>query len=104
MIELSSDNFEQFIKNAKVPVLVDFWAPWCSPCKAISPSLEKLSKEFEGRAIVAKLNIDEAQDLATQQGIMSIPALIIFSGGVSVKKTVGAQSYEKLQEFMNSGL
>ena len=87
---LTATNFEQEVLNSDVPVLVDFWAEWCGPCKAIGPSIEQLAQEYSGRAKVYKLNVDEEGDIAMRYGIMSIPALLVFKGGKVVDQMVGA--------------
>jgi thioredoxin 1 len=89
-LSIDSSRFETEVINSEVPVLVDFWAEWCGPCKAIGPSIEKLAEEFEGRAKVFKLDVDSEGDLAMKYGIMSIPALVLFKGGKDVDRMVGA--------------
>ena len=103
MIELNESNYSDFVKASNLPILIDFWAPWCSPCRAITPILERLSKEFEGKLLVAKVNVDDNQDLAQKFSVMSIPTLIIVNGEKTVS-TVGALSYERLVEFVKGGL
>lgn len=97
-IVLTDANFEQTIRDSKVPVLVDFWAVWCSPCKMIAPHVAALAQEFAGRALVAKVNVDENPRVAGQFGIMSIPTLLIFSGGRVVDQVVGAQPASVLRQ------
>lgn len=97
-VVLTDANFEQTIRNSKVPVLVDFWAVWCSPCKMIAPHVAALAQEFAGRALVAKVNVDENPRVAGQFGIMSIPTLLIFSGGKVVDQVVGAQPASVLRQ------
>lgn len=96
VIELNSDNFQQFVKNHDV-VLVDFWAPWCSPCLLITPIIEELEKEMEG-VTFAKLNVDENQEIARMFGIMSIPTLMIFKRGEMVDMVVGVMAKDALRE------
>jgi len=97
-IVLTDATFEQTIRDSKVPVLVDFWAVWCGPCKMIAPHVAALAQEFAGRAIVAKLNVDENPRVAQQYGIMGIPTLLIFSGGRVVDQAIGAQPASVLRQ------
>ncbi len=88
-LELNDSNFDEAIKGDK-PVLVDFWAEWCGPCKMIGPVVEELAGDYEGKAIVAKVNVDENPQVAGRYGIRSIPTLLVFKGGEIVDKQVGA--------------
>lgn len=96
-LTLTDANFDQTIQRP-VPVLVDFWAPWCGPCRMVAPSVEKLAQEFAGGAIVGKLNVDENPMTAQRYRVMSIPTLIIFKNGQPVDQIVGAQPYSVLQQ------
>jgi len=104
-LELNAQNFEETIKNNEV-VLVDFWAPWCGPCRMIAPIIEELSKEYEGKVVVGKVNTDEAGEIAAQFGIRSIPTVIFFKNGEAADAMIGAapkQMYvEKLEALLNS--
>lgn len=90
VVHVTEKNYETEILKSPVPVLVDFWAEWCGPCRAIAPVLEDVAKELDGKLKVAKVNVDEAQDLAAQYHIMSIPTLLIFKQGEAVDQFVGA--------------
>lgn len=86
---VDSSNFDIEVLKSDVPVLVDFWAPWCGPCKAIAPSLDQLSTEYAGKAKIVKLDVDENQEISNRYGVMSIPALLVFKNGEVVDRMVG---------------
>ena len=90
-LKLTQDNFEQEVLKADKPVLVDCWAPWCGPCRMVSPIVEEIAGEVAGRAKVGKVNVDEEPELAARYGVMSIPTLIVVKDGKVVSSTVGAQ-------------
>lgn len=98
MLELTKDNFEQEVINSDVPVIVDFWAEWCGPCKTMAPVFEETSKDYEGKVKFAKLNVEEHNDLAAKHGVMSIPTMVIFKDGKELDRIVGAMPKEKLKE------
>jgi thioredoxin 1 len=99
-VVLTDQTFDQVVGASAMPVLVDFWAPWCGPCRMVAPAVETLAKEFAGRAVVAKLNVDEHQRAAQRFGISSIPALYIFKGGKVVERLVGAQPESVLRQAL----
>ena len=89
-VHVSDDAFEKTVLQSKIPVLVDFWAPWCGPCKMIAPAVEELAKEYDGKALIAKVNTDNDPLWASRFGIQGIPTLIIFKDGKEVDRVVGA--------------
>ena len=100
-VELNGNNFQQEVLESSIPVLVDFWASWCMPCRMLAPTIEKLAEENQGKLKVCKLNTDENQNISAQYGIQGIPTLIIFKEGKEVGRTVGVMSKEKLQEKLD---
>ncbi len=89
LIELTDENFDETIHNTPAPVVVDFWAPWCGPCKMMAPILEEIAEEYDSKAVVAKLNTDEARESAMEFNISAIPTVILFNNGQVEKKWVG---------------
>ncbi len=101
-MKITTENFEKEVLNSEVPVLVDFFATWCGPCKMMSPIVEELAKEMKGKAKVYKVDTDEEQNLALKYGIMSIPTFIVFRNGEPVGKAVGMRDKEELVKLLNS--
>ncbi|MDP8264996.1 MAG: thioredoxin [Candidatus Aceula lacicola] len=101
---LTEQNFEQEVIGSDVPVLVDFGAEWCGPCKMMGPIVDELADELAGKAKVGKVNVDEAQGLAVKYGVMSIPTLILFKNGEAVDQSVGAMAKDQLLERINKNL
>ena len=89
-IEINEDNFEEVVLNSDKPVLVDFWAAWCGPCRMVGPVVEEIAGEYEGQAVVGKVDVDANPNISIQYGIRSIPALLYFKGGEKVDGVVGA--------------
>ncbi|OOZ43129.1 thioredoxin TrxA [Solemya elarraichensis gill symbiont] len=104
IIEVTDDSFEADVLNSSEPVLVDYWAEWCGPCKMITPVLEEIAGEYTGKLKVAKLNIDDNPDTPPKFGIRSIPTLMIFKGGEVEATKVGALSKSQLTAFIDSNL
>ncbi|MBI2074975.1 MAG: thioredoxin [Candidatus Levybacteria bacterium] len=97
-LTITDQNFDSEIAQSKMPALVDFWAPWCAPCRIVGPIVDELAKEYEGKLKVGKLNVDENSQTAAKFGIMSIPSILIFKNGTPVKTIIGAQGKEKLKK------
>ena len=102
MLAINDSNFEEMVINSQIPVLLDFWAPWCGPCRMISPIVEELSKEYEGKWLIAKGNVDESTDIPMKFGIRNIPTLLFFKGGVMKEKMVGSTTKAAIVAKMNS--
>jgi thioredoxin 1 len=101
---LTEANFEQEVVEASVPVLVDFWAEWCGPCKMIAPVIDELAGDYDGRVKFGKVNVDEQQGLATQYGIRAVPTLLIFKAGSVVEQVVGLRSKRDLKANLDKYL
>ncbi len=101
LIELSDASFDETVHNATEPVLVDFWAPWCGPCRMLAPIIEQIADEFAGKAKVCKLNTDDARDTAVEFSISAIPTVILFKDGQVQKKWVGLTSKKDISEAIN---
>lgn len=104
VINLDDSNFEKEVVQAGLPVLVDFWAPWCGPCRMVGPIVEELALDNQGRIQVAKLNVDENQVLSSRFNVRSIPTLLFFKNGQEIKRIVGAQGKAQLQKIVDEVL
>ena len=103
-LNINQNNFQNEILNSDKPVLLDFWAPWCSPCRMVAPIIDQLADEFKGEAIVGKVNIDDNEDAAVRMGVASIPTMIIFKNGQEVERIVGARPRPQLAEMIRRHL
>jgi thioredoxin 1 len=103
-IHVTDESFEEVVLQATVPTLVDFWAPWCGPCRMIAPIVEDLAKAYDGRAVFAKINTDENVEVAGRLGIMGIPTLIVFKDGQEVDRVVGYAPRHVLEQKLNAAL
>jgi thioredoxin 1 len=103
-VHVNDGTFEKAVLKSPVPVIVDFWAPWCGPCRMVAPSLEKLAKEYDGKLLIAKVNTDENQQWAMQYGVRGIPTMLFINGGEVVHEQVGALPYETLKKVADKFL
>ena len=103
-IELTDDNLEETLSGSSVPVLVDYWAEWCGPCKMVAPILEEVASDMSDKLTVGKVDVDENQELAAQLNIMSIPTLVLFKDGEVVDQAIGALSKSQLLSFLEQHL
>lgn len=104
LVILQDATFEKEVLKSDVPVLVDFWAVWCGPCKAIAPAVEELAKQYKGKVKVAKMDVDEHQQVPQQFGIRSIPTLLVFKGGRVVDTIIGAVPKSKIEESLKKAI
>ena len=102
--EVTDQNFESDVLKSDQPVLVDFWAEWCHPCKILAPTVDKVAQEYEGKAKVVKLNVDDSIQTGQKYGIKGIPTLILFKGGVEVDRVVGATSKDNIARMIDKAL
>ena len=100
-VTITSENFES-LKNGDKPLVIDFWATWCGPCRMVAPIISKLAEKYEGKVVVGKCDVEENEDMAVEFGIRNIPTILCFKGGQIANKVVGAQSEAKLDEMIQS--
>jgi thioredoxin 1 len=98
---VTDDTFDAEVSASSIPVVVDFWAEWCGPCKAIGPALDEIAGKLAGKIKVVKVNVDENPDTASKCGVMSVPTLMIFKGGELIARQIGAQPRHKLEQWIN---
>lgn len=103
-VELNEGNFDEIVLKSSKPVLVDFWAGWCGPCKMFAPTIEEVAEDFDGKAVVGKLDIDAAPSIAERYGVMSIPTVVVFNHGNEAARSVGVIPKGKVEKLLNDNL
>jgi thioredoxin 1 len=103
-VEIKEVKFNEMVLQAKMPVLVDFWAPWCGPCRMVAPVVEELANEYDGKVAFVKINVDDNPKIANQYGVMSIPTLIVFKNGQPVSNIVGFRPKAELKKNLDTAL
>jgi len=104
IVQLNSMNWNNIVLNSDMPVLVDFWAEWCGPCRIVGPIVEQLAQSLEGKVKVFKLNVDQNQEIAMKYNVQSIPSLVLFKNGKEIARTIGLSPKEKYEKFVNNAL
>lgn len=99
-LKITRENFENEVMKSNIPVLIDFWAPWCGPCRMMGPIIEQLAEEYEGKAKVGKVNVDEDGELSQEFGVMSIPTIVLVKDGKVVKQAVGARPKAEVEAML----
>lgn len=103
-MQITNVTFDEIVSSNANPVLVDFWAEWCAPCRMLAPTIDQIAQDYEGKASVGKINIDEESELAQRFGVMSIPTLIVFKNGSIVSKSVGVVGKDKIAAMIDAAL
>ena len=101
ILEITSENFEEKVINSNMPVLIDFWAEWCGPCKQLIPTVEKIALDYKGKVVVGKINVDNYSDLAAQFNVRGIPNLLVFNDGKAQEQLVGLVPEEQIIDILN---
>ena len=104
IVQLNAMNWNNIVLNSDMPVLVDFWAEWCGPCRIVGPIVEQLAQSLEGKIRVFKLNVDQNQEIAMKYNVQSIPSLVLFKNGKEIARTIGLSPKEKYEKFVNNAL
>jgi thioredoxin 1 len=104
IVQLNAINWNNIVLNSDMPVLVDFWAGWCGPCRIVGPIVEQLAQSLEGKVKVFKLNVDQNQEIAMKYNVQSIPSLVLFKNGKEIARTIGLSPKEKYEKFVNNAL
>ena len=104
IIDVNQDSFQKSVLEAQNPILVDFWAPWCGPCKAVAPVIEELAKEYQGKVDFAKVNVDDSPFIASKFSVMSIPTLILFKDGKPTEQVVGFKPKDQIKKLIDKTL
>ena len=104
IVQLNAMNWNDIVLNSDMPVLVDFWAEWCGPCRIVGPIVEQLAQSLEGKVKVFKLNVDQNQEIAMKYNVQSIPSLVLFKNGKEIARTIGLSPKEKYEKFVNNAL
>ncbi|HLB58921.1 MAG TPA: thioredoxin [Bdellovibrionota bacterium] len=104
ILNVTDENFETEVLNSNTPTIVDFWAEWCGPCRALAPKIEVLANQYAGKVKVAKMNVDDSPDTPAKFGVRGIPTVVLFKNGKEIARIVGNQPDDKLKEFVDKGL
>ncbi|MGE5614018.1 MAG: thioredoxin [Bacillota bacterium] len=104
VVHLTKDNFDRIVYDSDKPVIVDFWAPWCGPCRMVAPVMEQLAQEYDGKAVIGKVNVDDESELAAKFRIMSIPTVIMFKDGKVIEKIIGARPKSDFAELLDRNI